>query len=39
MGVPDIEKDPTLLSIVLAWYVPVLKSLHSKHKQELDTDR
>lgn len=39
MGVPDIGKDPPLLRIVLAWYVPVLRSLHSKHKQELDTDR
>ena len=39
IGVPDIGQDPTLFGIIQAWYVPVLKSLHSKHKQELDTDR
>lgn len=38
-GVPDTEQDPTLHGIVPVWYVPALKSLHSKHKQELDTDR
>lgn len=33
------EQNPSLHGMVPVWYVPVLKSLHSKHKQELDTDR